>query len=338
MTMRACICEEPGRLVLAERPAAVRGPGEVLLAPLRIGLCGTDYHIMRGTQPYLSYPRVMGHELAAEVIESDEDGTFAPGVLVCVLPYLFCGTCRACRRGRENCCRNLSVLGVHRDGGLTDRLSLPARYLIDATGLSPDQAAMVEFLSVGRHAVERAAPAVGDRALVVGAGPIGMAVALFASRRGAEVTVLDGNARRAQFCVDQLGATRAVLLGEDSETQLAEATGGEGFDAVFDATGSPAAMAAGFARVGHGGCYVLVSVVSATISFDDPEFHKRETTLLGSRNATRADFAAVVAAIRAGEVPTAAMHTHSASLADLPARMDEWMDPSSGVIKAIVTP
>ena len=336
--MRACVCEEPGRLVLAERPAAVRQTREVLLAIRRVGLCGTDYHIMRGTQPYLTYPRVMGHELSAEVIETDEEGSFAPGTIVCVLPYLFCGTCRACRRGRENCCRNLSVLGVHRDGGLADRLSLPARFLVDASGLTADQAAMVEFLAVGYHAVERAAPGAGDRALVVGAGPIGMAVALFASRRGAEVTVLDGNAARAQFCVDRLGAARAVVLGEAAESALAEASGGEGFDAVFDATGSPAAMEAGFARVGHGGCYVLVSVVSATITFEDPEFHKRETTLLGSRNATRADFAAVIAAIREGAVPTAAMHTHSAPLAELPARISEWMEPSSGVIKAIVTP
>jgi 2-desacetyl-2-hydroxyethyl bacteriochlorophyllide A dehydrogenase len=336
MTMQACICAEPGRLVLAERPATTRQPGEVLLAIRRVGLCGTDYHIMRGTQPYLSYPRVMGHELSAEVIEADEDSSFAPGTLVAVLPYLFCGSCRACLRGRENCCCNLSVLGVHQDGGLTNRLSLHPRYLIDATGLSPDQAAMVEFLAIGHHAVGRAAPAAGDRVLVVGAGPIGMAVTLFAAQRGAEVTVLDGNAARTRFCTDLLGATHAVALGD--EDALTQASHGDGFDSVFDCTGNPAAMAAGFARVGHGGSYVLVSVVSATITFDDPEFHKRETTLLGSRNATRADFAAVIAAIRAGAVPTEALHTHSAPMHDLPARMGEWMDSATGVIKAIVTP
>lgn len=334
--MHSCICEEPGRLVMVEQPAATRRPGEVLLAIRRVGLCGTDYHIMRGTQPYLSYPRVMGHELSAEVIESDEDDSFAPGTLVCVLPYLFCGTCRACLRGRENCCQNLSVLGVHRDGGLTNRMSLHPRYLIDAAGLSPDQAAMVEFLSIGHHAVGRASLMPGDRVLVVGAGPIGMAVTLFASQQGAEVTVLDGNAARAQFCTDLLGADHSVVLGD--EDALAQASEGNGFDAVFDCTGSPAAMADGFGRVGHGGCYVLVSVVSAAITFDDPEFHKRETTLLGSRNATRADFAAVIAAIRAGTVPTEALHTHSAPMSELPTRMGEWMDPSAGVIKAIVTP
>ncbi|KHL24771.1 dehydrogenase [Croceibacterium mercuriale] len=334
--MHSCICEEPGRLVLAERPAATRQPGEVLLAIRRVGLCGTDYHIMRGTQPYLSYPRVMGHELSAEVIEADEDSTFAPGTLVAVLPYLFCGTCRACLRGRENCCRNLSVLGVHQDGGLTDRMSLHPRFLIDATGLTPDQAAMVEFLSIGHHAVGRAALLAGDRVLVVGAGPIGMAVTLFAAQQGAAVTVLDGNAVRARFCTERLGAAHAIVPGD--EAALAEASAGDGFDAVFDCTGSPAAMTEGFARVGHGGSYVLVSVVSATITFDDPEFHKRETTLLGSRNATRADFAAVIAAIRAGLVPTEALHTHSTPMRELPARMTEWMDPSSGVIKAIVTP
>jgi 2-desacetyl-2-hydroxyethyl bacteriochlorophyllide A dehydrogenase len=335
--MRAVVCETPGTLALTERPWPTRNADEALIQIRRVGICGTDYHIFRGNQPYLAYPRVMGHELAAEVIDAPEEAALTVGAQVCVIPYLSCGHCRACRRGRENCCANLQVLGVHRDGGLTERLSVPVSSLVDATGLTLDQAAMVEFLAIGHHAVARADMRAADRVLVVGAGPIGMATCLFAARTGAEVTVLDGNAARANLCVAELGAAAAVILGDGADEELAALSADEGFDIVFDATGSPLAMDAGFARVAHGGTYVLVSVVSAVLSVDDPAFHKREMTLKGSRNATRADFVSVIAAMRAGAVPMDAMHTHGAALDDLPDRFTEWMDPANGVIKAIVT-
>lgn len=336
MTMQAVVCDQPGTLALATRPRPQRGFGEVLLRIRRVGMCGTDYHIYRGTQPYLAYPRVMGHELAGEVVEGDEAGRFAPGQTVCVMPYLSCGACIACRRGKTNCCVNIQVLGVHRDGGLAEYLAVDARFVIDAAGLTLDQAAMVEFLAIGRHAVERAKLQAGQRVLVAGAGPIGMAVTLFAAQQGAEVTVLDGNSGRARFCVERLGASAMITLDEDVPSRIATLTGGDGFDGVFDATGNPAAIEAGFAHVAHGGTYVLVSIVAADIRFSDPEFHKREMTLMGSRNATTADFEAVIAAIRAGAVPIEAMHTHSAPLGELPGAIEGWMDPAAGVIKAIV--
>jgi len=334
--MHVVTCCEPGTLALETREAPVPTSGEVLVRIRRVGVCGTDYHIFRGTQPYLSYPRVMGHELAGVVETADAASGFAAGTPVCIMPYLFCGHCVACTKGKTNCCVNIQVLGVHRDGGLAELLAIDPRYLLDATGLTLDQAAMVEFLSIGYHAVRRAALSGGERVLVVGAGPIGMAVALFAGLRGADVTVLDGNAGRAGFCVERLGAQAAVVLGDDTQQRLADITEGAFFDAVFDATGNAKAMEKGFGYVAHGGSYVLVSIVAADITFNDPEFHKRETTLLGSRNATLDDFAAVIALIREGRVPTEAMHTHSAALADLPGVIEHWMSPGAGVIKAIV--
>jgi len=335
MRMDVVVCSEPGTLMLDRREKPVRARGEVLIRVRRVGMCGTDFHIFHGRQPYLEYPRVIGHELAGEIVEGDEAGRFVPGQIVCVMPYLSCGECRACVSGRTNCCMKLSVLGVHRDGGLAEYLAVDARFVIDAAGLSLDAAAMVEFLAIGRHAVERAQLAEGQEVLVAGAGPIGMAVTLFARIRGARVTVLDPNPDRAHFCVEALGAAEMVTSADDVTARLTLA-GWQGFDAVFDATGNPAAMEAGFAWVAHGGTYVLVSVVAADIRFSDPEFHKREMALLGSRNATIADFEAVIAAIRDGEVPVAAMHTHSAALADLPQAFAGWMTPGAGVIKAIV--
>ncbi|AOH85505.1 dehydrogenase [Sphingomonas panacis] len=334
--MHVVTCCEPGTLALETRDAPVPAPGEVLVRIRRVGVCGTDYHIFRGTQPYLNYPRVMGHELAGVVEAADAASGFATGTPVCIMPYLFCGHCVACIKGKTNCCVNIQVLGVHRDGGLAELLAIEPRYLLDASGLTLDQAAMVEFLAIGYHAVRRAALSAGERVLVVGAGPIGMAVALFAGLQGADVTVLDGNAARARFCVEKLGAHAAVALDADTRQRLADISDGAFFDAVFDATGNAKAMETGFGYVAHGGRYVLVSVVAADITFSDPEFHKRETTLLGSRNATLDDFAAVIALIREGRVPTDAMHTHSAALADLPDVITQWMDPDVGVIKAIV--
>ncbi|GGY56275.1 zinc-binding alcohol dehydrogenase family protein [Pseudoduganella albidiflava] len=334
--MKAVVCESPGELRLVDRPMPKAGPGEVLLRVRRIGLCGTDMHIFRGTQPYLDYPRVMGHELSGEVVTAPDDSGLRAGDQVYVMPYLSCGHCVACRKGKTNCCTHLQVLGVHRDGGMAEYLPLPAQFVFRTGGISLDDAAMLEFLAIGAHAVRRGDVKPGQNVLVAGAGPIGIAVALFAGLQGATVSVLDTREDRLAFCRKALGIERTVTVGEHDKAALAAITGGEFFDAVFDATGNVRAMERGLEFVAHGGSYVLVSIVRDRISFDDPEFHKRETTLLGSRNATAADFQAVLAAMQAGRVPTALMNTHRATLAGFVDVLPRWMDPAAGVIKAIV--
>jgi 2-desacetyl-2-hydroxyethyl bacteriochlorophyllide A dehydrogenase len=334
--MKSVVCESPGHLRLGLQPVPVAGPGEVLLRVRRIGVCGTDMHIFRGTQPFLAYPRVMGHELAGEVVTAPAESGLAPGDQAVVMPYLSCGDCVACRKGKTNCCTRIQVLGVHRDGGMAEYLALPAAFVLKTEGISLDDAAMLEFLAIGLHAVRRGAVAAGQRVLVVGAGPIGVAVALFASLEGAQVTVLDGREDRLAFCRDVLRVAHTVSVGEGDRAQLQAITDGDFYDAVFDATGNIKAMERGLEFVAHGGTYVLVSIVPDRISFADPEFHKRETSLLGSRNATIDDFRAVLAAMKAGLVPTRAMNTHRATLDDFVDALPKWMDPASGVIKAIV--
>lgn len=334
--MDVLVCAAPGRLVLERRSTPQPGPGEVLLRVRRVGVCGTDMHIYRGTQPFLSYPRVMGHELSGEVVSAPAGSDLAPGDTAYVMPYLSCGTCPACAKGKTNCCMNIRVLGVHMDGGLAEYLAVPEGFVRKVEGVGLDEAAMVEFLAIGAHAVRRARIEPGQVALVVGAGPIGIAVALFARLAGARVSVLDGREDRLAFCAEHLGVERVVPLGEHTAETLASLTHGAFYDLVFDATGNPAAMQQGFGYVGHGGTYVLVSVVATDITFSDPEFHKREMSLLGSRNATLEDFDHVLAAIRAGQVPTAALNSHKASLHDLAQALPGWMEPAAGVIKAIV--
>ena len=334
--MLTIVCEAPGHLIAQDRPKPRRGADEILVRVRRVGVCGTDLHIFSGNQPYLSYPRVMGHELSGVAEEVPAGCAIAAGDPVYLIPYLSCGTCRACRDGKTNCCRTLEVLGVHRDGGMTEYLSIPQRFVRAASGLTLDQAAMVEFLAIGAHAARRSGCRGGQRALVVGAGPIGMAVAVFAGLRGAAVTMLDSRQDRLRFCEENLAISSTVPLGPDDVGRLSGLTGGDFFDVVFDATGSPAAMERGFQFVGHGGTYVLVSIVGSSISFSDPEFHKRETTLLGSRNATPEDFETVVTALRAGRVPTEALNTHRLPLAEAPERFPSLLDPREGVIKAIL--
>ncbi|MGF6916613.1 zinc-binding alcohol dehydrogenase family protein [Paraburkholderia sp. 40] len=334
--MLTIICETPGVLRVETRSRPPRDRSEVLLRVRRVGVCGTDLHIFTGNQPFLAYPRVMGHELSGTVEEADTDSGLDAGDPVYVMPYLSCGQCIACRNGKTNCCVNIQVLGVHRDGALTEYLSLPRQFVHKAEGITLDQAAMIEFLAIGAHAVRRADVQAGQRVLVVGAGPIGMAAMIFSRLRGATVTALDTRLDRLKFCDEKIEVAATVQIGDTDVDELAKLTGGEFFDVVFDATGNPAAMERGFEFIAHGGKYVLISVVRDKITFSDPEFHKREATLIGSRNATAEDFETVLRAMRAGQVPDAALNTHRMKLADVPAEFSKLLEPSAGVVKAII--
>jgi 2-desacetyl-2-hydroxyethyl bacteriochlorophyllide A dehydrogenase len=334
--MLTVICETPGVLRAIDRATPTRNEGEVLLRIRRVGVCGTDLHIFNGNQPFLAYPRVMGHEISGTVEEAPAGSPLRPGDTVFVMPYLSCGQCVACRQGKTNCCVNIQVLGVHRDGAFTEYMSLPAQFVRRADGVSLDQAAMVEFLAIGAHAVRRADVQPGQRVLVVGTGPIGMAALLFAGLRGGQVTALDTRAERVDFCKQHLGAHAGVLIGANDLDELHALTQGDFYDVVFDATGNARAMERGFQFIAHGGKYVMVSVVRDNITFSDPEFHKREATLLGSRNATMEDFETVLEAMRSGKVPTSALNTHRMPLAQVPTQFATLLDPTQGVVKALV--
>ena len=333
--MRAIVCEEPRKLTVGTRAKPVPAEGEVLIRIRRVGLCGTDYHIFSGEHPYLAYPRVLGHELAG-VVETPSGPSLKPGQLVTVNPYLACGRCIACRKGRPNCCVSIRVLGVHADGGMCEFLSVPESAVIDAAALSLEQAAMVEFLAIGAHAVARAALSPGCRVLVVGAGPIGVAAALFARLDGAHVTIVDLRRRRLEYARARLGLDPIIAPPEAIPVELAKRTDGEMFDCVFEASGNAGAMRTGLDSVAHGGTYVLLSVVKEEIAFPDPEFHKRETTLLASRNALSADFERVVSSIRTGLIATDSLLTHTFPAVEAARRIPELIAGADGILKAMV--
>ena len=335
--MKALVCAEPGRLALEAR--ADPGPppaGWATVDVAFVGICGTDYHIFEGKHPFLEYPRVMGHEVSGVVRETGEDVVLGPGTPVIVNPYLSCGACVACRGGKPNACVKIAVLGVHRDGAMCERILVPAGNLYPAGSLSLRDAASVEFLAIGAHAVRRSQASAGSRALVIGAGPIGLGTALFARLAGLGVTMLDTSAERLAFAQGELGFASIDASGGDVASAVRENTGGDGFDVVFDATGNAASIRSAFAHVAHGGALVLVSVVKDEIAFSDPEFHKREMTLIGSRNALAEDFDRVARAVAEGLVPLDRLVTHRTTLADAASDLPRWAHRRDGLIKAVI--
>lgn len=335
--MRSVVCTKPGRLELADRPRPETTPGLVPVDIAMVGICGTDLHIFEGTHPFLAYPRVMGHELSGIVGAESESSLFPPGTRVVVNPYLACGTCVPCRKGRPNCCARLSVLGVHRDGGMCERILMPEENLYPAGDLSLRDAAMIEFLAIGAHAVSRAGLAPGDRVLVVGGGPIGVGTAFFARLAGAAVTLADVSPRRLDYVAGRLGFADPLNAAEDALAEAGRRTGGDLYEAVFDATGNVRAMEKSFDFVGSGGTLVFVGVLKADITFSDPEFHRKEMKLFATRNAVAADFDTVMAAVAAGRIPMDALNTHTVPLEQLPEAMPAWLASNDPPLKAMVT-
>ncbi|MCX2721168.1 zinc-binding alcohol dehydrogenase family protein [Roseibium salinum] len=336
--MDALVCTQPGTLELQHIPPPVPADGQVLVRPRRIGICGTDYHIFEGKHPFLNYPRVMGHELAVEVVDAPAGSGFKAGEICAVNPYLSCGSCISCRNDRPNCCTRLSVLGVHQDGGMTELLCLPPDNLIRGDGLSVDACASVEFLAIGAHAVRRAGVAKGERVLVVGTGPIGVGTTMFARIAGGDVSVLDLDVERMRTIASITGGKAIEVPNGTSPADAAlAATDGEGFDVVFDATGNKHSMEASFSYVAHGGRLIFVGVLDAEICFSDPDFHRREMTLLASRNATGEDFTHVMAQIRGGAIPVGSLISHRTSLEASVADLPLWARDKAGLIKAVIS-
>jgi 2-desacetyl-2-hydroxyethyl bacteriochlorophyllide A dehydrogenase len=335
----AIILDHPGQLVHGETPSPGQpGPSEALIRIHCIGVCGTDLHAFRGEQPYFSYPRILGHELGVEVLSVGEGVThIAPGTRCALEPYFNCGHCHACRRGKTNCCETLKVFGVHIDGGMRECATVPANKLHSAPTLSYEQLALVEPLSIGAHAVARARLEPGEHVLVVGAGPIGLAVTQFALLDGAEVMVLDISESRLAFCKSQWPQVTCLDARGDALATLKQHVGGEMPTAVFDATGNPASMAASFAFIANGGRLIFVGLFIGDVTFHDPDFHRRETTLLSSRNALAGDFERVIGHLQAGRINLMPWITHRARFDGLIEAFPGWFDRESGLIKAVVT-
>ncbi len=337
--MKTLILNTPGQFSYSDTDIDTSlQPHEVLIKIHRIGICGTDYHAYRGKQPFFSYPRILGHELGAEIIAlGDEVTSLHVGDKVAVEPYLHCGKCQACRSGKTNCCEQIKVLGVHTDGGMRELIKVPASKVYPSNILSYEQLALVETLGIGSHAVNRAQVQAHDLVLVIGAGPIGLSVIQFAKLKGAKVAVLDMNASRLAFCAQQLGVDATILLQNESPLDdIRQAFMGDLPTAVFDATGNPTSMMQAFKYLSHGGRLTFVGLFQGDVTFNDPEFHRREVTLLASRNALPEDFRSIIAAMENGMLDTRPWISHRIAFDQLINTFDELLKPESNVIKAVI--
>jgi 2-desacetyl-2-hydroxyethyl bacteriochlorophyllide A dehydrogenase len=335
--MRAMTLMRPGRFAPSDLPETRQpGPGEVLVAVRRVGVCGTDLHAFHGRQPFFEYPRILGHELGVEVIAVGPGVTrVRPGDRCAVRPYLECGGCDTCRRGLPNCCPALVVLGAHVDGGMRERQLIPDDHLHPSGILSFDVLALVETLSVGAHAVARGGPTLEDRTLVLGAGPIGLSVVAVLRNAGLRPVVCEIDQERRAFAAAWAGVP-TIAPDERLAESVREEFGGELPTLVFDATGNASSMASSFSLVAHGGRLVFVGLVKGDITFHDPELHRREITLLASRNATAADFERTLAMLESGAIKVGDWLTDSCPLDGVPDAFAEWARRDASIIKALV--
>ncbi len=336
--MKTLLLESPRNLKLIETETpGGPGPGEALVRVHRIGICGTDISGYLGKMPFFSYPRIPGHELGVEVLEVGDGVTnVKAGDRCSVEPYINDPNSYASRRGHSNCCEKLEVLGVHRDGGMRSRFLLPARKLHPSTKLALDQLALVETLAIGCHAVSRGAPQPDESCLVIGAGPIGLAVLEFVKLSGARTIVLDVNDQRLDFCKQVMGVPHTVKVSENLDRDLRHLLDGHLPDVVIDATGSSASMSGAFSLVAPGGRLVFVGITTEEIRFKHPVFHKIEGTMLCSRNALPGDFTRIIRLIEEGQIDTKPWITHRAAFGDLPGLFPSYTRPETGVIKAVV--
>jgi 2-desacetyl-2-hydroxyethyl bacteriochlorophyllide A dehydrogenase len=335
--MKALICMEPGKMEYRELEEPELKKGYAIVKIRNICVCGTDLHAFEGTQPFFSYPRILGHELSGELVDFDDAPGFQKGESVTFLPYLNCGHCIACLSGRTNCCVSLRVCGVHIDGGMVDYFAIPSRLLVHGQDLDLTQLALVEPLAIGAHGIRIGNIRAGEFVLVMGAGPIGLATIEFARISGAEVIVMDLNAHRLDFCKNTLGVSHIINAGNACiSEQLMEITQGDMPSVVIDASGNLKAIHSGLNYLAHGGRFILIGLQKGELVFSHPEFHKREATLMSSRNATREDFDYVMHNMRIGLIDPRAFITNRVKFEDAAAGFPNWLNPSGQVIKVVV--
>ena len=329
--MKTAVLEGPGHFRLTDTPMPAKpGPGEALVRVLTVGICGTDLHAFEGTQPFFTYPRILGHELAVEVIETgDSVSNFRPGDRCAVNPYMTCGVCVACSAGRTNCCAKMRVIGVHSDGGMRDRIVLPAAQMYRCDKLRNEMIPLVETLGVGIHAVRRATAQSGDRAIVVGAGPIGLSVIEFLRLAGADVGVVEKMPERLEFARRRYGLRR--YYPSHAETRQEQPS-----TLVFDCTGDRGSMESSIDLLEQGGRLIFVGLINDKISLFDPDLHRREATILASRNSTPAEHHRVLELMESGGIDVSDWPMECAQPETMDRRFPLWLNRQAGIVKAVV--
>jgi L-gulonate 5-dehydrogenase len=325
----------------------VSGPGRaraghVIVRPEAVGICGSDFHLFSGDVAALSgardfYPRVQGHEVSAVVEDAGDTSTVKEGDRVAIWPLLPCGRCYPCRNKRPNVCIRFRLVGVHLDGGLAERLEVPAGLVFAVGDLEPDCASFVEPASVAVHALARGRLTACEQVVVFGAGPIGLATLIAAVRRGARVLSVDPLAARRDLA-KRLGAEVVTWAPEpELEDQVRDWTKSEGPALVVETSGEAGVLAQAAELVAAAGRVVVVGMSSGTAPVRPGAFPEKEIDVIGSSCATAEDFRAAITLVAARRAAIKTLFSHHFPLARAAAAFEFAMSRPPDAIKIVVT-
>ncbi len=336
--MKAIQISEPSVIKVIDMSEPQMGDDEVLLKMKYVGFCGSDLNTFRGGNPMVKMPVVPGHEVGAEIVKVGKNvpNGLAPGMVVTVNPYTNCGKCASCRNGRVNACEHNETLGVQRWGAMREYLTLPWQKVIPAGDLSPRTCALIEPMSVGFHAVNRAQVTDIDVVMVIGCGMVGMGAVVRAALRGATVIAADIDDEKLALA-KEMGATYAInTMTEDAHARLQEITGGFGPDVVIEAVGSVPTYQMAVNEVTFTGRVVCIGYAKSEVSFQTKYFVQKELDIRGSRNAQPSDFRAVIHYLERGTCPVDRLISNEVKPEHALEAMQEWASAPGKVFRILV--
>ncbi len=313
-------------------------PNEVLLRLAYVGFCGSDLNTWLGRNPMVKMPVIPGHEVGAviEKVGADVPEILKPGMVVTCNPYTNCGKCASCRNGRVNACEHNETLGVQRNGAMREFIALPWQKIIPAGGLDPRTCALIEPMSVGFHAVNRAQVTDIDVVVVIGCGMVGMGAIVRSALRGATVIAADIDDDKLALA-KEMGATYAInTMTEDVHARLQEMTGGFGPDVIIEAVGSPVTYNMAVNEVAFTGRVVCIGYAKTEVSFQTKYFVQKELDIRGSRNAQPSDFRAVIHYLERGTCPVDRLISNEVSPEGAPEAMQQWSENPGKVFRILV--
>jgi 2-desacetyl-2-hydroxyethyl bacteriochlorophyllide A dehydrogenase len=301
--MKAAIIKTIGSIEICEAPMPVLNDGESLIRVIYIGICGTDVHLLNGNHPTAVYPLIPGHEFVGELVESKGRGSerFDVGDVVVAQELVTCGTCDACAKGEDNVCNELSIIGIHTNGGFAEYVKVMTRKMYKLPkDIDLKSAALTEPLAVAVHDVRVSGLKVGETALVLGGGPIGLLIAVVARLSGAGKTLIsEPNEYRRKFASD-MGFDTIDPSREGFDEKLRAITGGRGFDVSFEAAGAPSALSTCIEHTKNTGVAVIIAMTSGDVFIDTGKVFAKELTLKGVRLHSQYNFRGAVDIISSG--------------------------------------
>lgn len=332
--MNALVLHKPAHATVENIPDAVATNGNILLKVRMVGLCGSDLNSFRGLNPLVSFPRILGHEVSATVVQGDT--TLAEGTYVALSPYTSCGQCASCRRGRANACQFNQTLGVQRDGALVEFIAMAPEKLYPAK-LTPKELCLVEPLTVGFHAVARGRVCNDDKVAIFGCGGVGLGAVAASNARGATTICVDVTNEKLELAKAAGAAYTINNQREQLHDRLLELTEGRGPDVVIEAVGTPATFRAAVEEVAFTGRVVYIGYAKEQVSYETRLFVQKELDIIGSRNAQPEDFRTVIKLLESRRFPVNEVVSLIVPLAEGPNALRSWSENPSRYTKILIS-